>query len=97
MLEEVGGCSWGKAGGWMPLPTRPQRYCDPASLVLFVSFFHCRICKDQSAQSLSVENPGTPSISFSCSSKSSEPSVKPQTGAECVKPKTNARAESLIY
>ena len=21
-------------GGWMPLPTRPQRYCDPASLVL---------------------------------------------------------------
>ena len=28
---------WGEAGGWMPLPTRPQRYCDPASLVtLFV-------------------------------------------------------------
>ena len=22
-------------GGWMPLPTRPQRYRDPASLVLF--------------------------------------------------------------
>ena len=20
-------------GGWTPLPTRPQRYCDPASLV----------------------------------------------------------------
>ena len=20
-------------GGWMPLPTRPQRFCDPASLV----------------------------------------------------------------
>ena len=20
-------------GSWMPLPTRPQRYCDPASLV----------------------------------------------------------------
>jgi len=20
-------------GGWLPLPTRPQRYCDPASLV----------------------------------------------------------------
>ena len=20
-------------GGWMPLPTRPQRYCDPASIV----------------------------------------------------------------
>ena len=24
---------WGVDGGWMPLPTRPQRYCDPASLV----------------------------------------------------------------
>ena len=30
-------CEWGSRGvdeGWMPLPTRPQRYCDPASLVL---------------------------------------------------------------
>ena len=26
----------GVDGGRMPLPTRPQRYCDPASLVLFV-------------------------------------------------------------
>ena len=26
---------WGVDGGWMPLPTRPQRYCDPASLVHF--------------------------------------------------------------
>ena len=26
---------WGEAGGWLPLPTRPQRYCDPASLVTF--------------------------------------------------------------
>ena len=26
--------SWGVDGGWMPLPTRPQQYCDPASLVL---------------------------------------------------------------
>ena len=25
---------WGVDGDWMPLPTRPQRYCDPASLVL---------------------------------------------------------------
>ena len=24
---------WGVDGGWTPLPTRPQRYCDPASLV----------------------------------------------------------------
>ena len=23
----------GKNGGWLFLPTRPQRYCDPASLV----------------------------------------------------------------
>ena len=28
---------WGMDGGWMPLPTHPQRYCDPASLVLFLS------------------------------------------------------------
>ena len=26
--------AWGIDGGWMPLPTRPQRYCDSASLVL---------------------------------------------------------------
>ena len=25
--------AWGMDGGWMPLPTRLQRYCDPASLV----------------------------------------------------------------
>ena len=25
---------WGVDGGGMPLPTRPQRYCDPASLVM---------------------------------------------------------------
>ena len=31
-MLEVG---WGVDGGWMPLPTRPQRYCDPVSLVLF--------------------------------------------------------------
>ena len=24
-------------GSWMPLPTRPQRYCDPASLVPFLN------------------------------------------------------------
>ena len=24
---------WGVGGGWTPLPTRPQQYCDPASLV----------------------------------------------------------------
>ena len=31
------GEGWGEGGGWMPLPTRPQRYCDPASLVFFLS------------------------------------------------------------
>ena len=25
---------WGEVGGWMPLPTWPKRYYDPASLVL---------------------------------------------------------------
>ena len=28
-----GGEDWGLYGGWMLLPTRPQRCCDPASLV----------------------------------------------------------------
>ena len=27
----------GVDGGWMPLPTHPQQYCDPASLVLSFS------------------------------------------------------------
>ena len=26
--------AWGTDKGWMPLPIRPQQYCDPASLVL---------------------------------------------------------------
>ena len=31
----VGECgSWDVDGGWMPLPTCPQRYCDPGSLAL---------------------------------------------------------------
>ena len=29
---ELGG-ALGVDGGWLPLPTHPQRYCDPASLV----------------------------------------------------------------
>ena len=29
----VRGEDWGLVGGWRPLPTRPQQYCDPASLV----------------------------------------------------------------
>ena len=35
----VGGGAWGVDGGWMPLPTLPQRYCDPASLVPLSAFF----------------------------------------------------------
>ena len=30
---------WGVDGVWMPLPTRPQRYCDLTSLVSFSFFF----------------------------------------------------------
>ena len=26
-----GGCGCGEGGGWMPLPTRLRRFCDPAS------------------------------------------------------------------
>ena len=33
VLEGGLGCGWGEAEDWMPLPTRPERYCDPASLV----------------------------------------------------------------
>ena len=29
----VGGGDYGLDGDWTPLPTRPQRHCDPASLV----------------------------------------------------------------
>ena len=31
-----GGWGLGEAEGWMPLLTRPQQYCDPASLVYFI-------------------------------------------------------------
>ena len=33
VLEWVLGGVLSVDGGWLPLPTRPQRYCDPASLV----------------------------------------------------------------
>ena len=32
----VRGEDWGLVGGWKPLPTRPQQYCDPASLVFSI-------------------------------------------------------------
>ena len=35
VCECVGGgwrCGWGEAGGWMPLPTRPLRYCEFVTL-----------------------------------------------------------------
>ena len=34
VLEGGLGGVLGVDGGWLPLPTRPQRDCDPASLVL---------------------------------------------------------------
>ena len=39
MLEGVEGgwgLGWGEATGWMPLPTHPQRYRDPASLAYWL-------------------------------------------------------------
>ena len=33
-LEGGSGGVLGVVGGWLPLLTRPQRYCDPLSLVL---------------------------------------------------------------
>ena len=39
------GWELGVDGGWMPLPTRPQQYCDPASLVCFLlNDSYCDIC-----------------------------------------------------
>ena len=34
VLKGALGGALGVDGGWLPLPTRPQRDCDPASLVL---------------------------------------------------------------
>ena len=34
MLEGGLDGALGVDGGWLPLPTRPQQYCDPASLVI---------------------------------------------------------------
>ena len=33
VFERVLGEVVGVDGGWLPLPTRPQQYCDPTSLV----------------------------------------------------------------
>ena len=33
MLVGGGRVVWGVDRGWMPLPTLPQRYCDPVSFV----------------------------------------------------------------
>ena len=35
VFERLFGGVLGVYQGWLPLPTRPQRYCDPASLVTF--------------------------------------------------------------
>ena len=40
VLEGGLGGALGVDGGWqLPLPTRPQRYCDPASLVFSIFLF----------------------------------------------------------
>ena len=46
--------SWGVDKGWTPLPTRPQRYCDPASLVFvfFPLFFSAVSCCVQKSSRL---------------------------------------------
>ena len=46
VLEGGWGCGWGEAGGWMPLSTRPQQYCDPASLVIFCKNNFCFVSYD---------------------------------------------------
>ena len=33
----VGGGAWGADGGWLPLLTCPQQYCDPVSIVDILS------------------------------------------------------------
>ena len=47
--------------GWMPLPTRPQRYCDPTLLVFFyrlsIPRFTFRMNKHRIRIKLSVFNP----------------------------------------
>ena len=45
-----GGLGLGEAGSWIPLPTRPQRYCDLASVVLFFSAFMGGYCITAPAQ-----------------------------------------------
>jgi len=47
----VRGGDWGLAEGWTPLPTRPQRYCEPASLVDRVF-----ICKSKALSSESGDD-----------------------------------------
>ena len=37
------GGAMGVDGGWPPLPTRPQQYCDPASLVQLI-LLHPKFC-----------------------------------------------------
>ena len=39
-LERELGGALGVDGGWLPLPTRPQQYCDPASLVFTMAEVH---------------------------------------------------------
>ena len=48
--------AWGVDGGWMPLPTRPQQCCDPASLVFHV--FNCIIGFTNTKSAISIKVKG---------------------------------------
>ena len=42
-------------GGWLPLPTRVQRYCDPASLVFLLLYLGVLTCMVPEFASLSYK------------------------------------------
>ena len=50
VLEGGLGGALGVDGGLMPLPTRPQRYCDPASLVIRINNMLSKIESNQPAK-----------------------------------------------
>ena len=68
----VGGEAWDVDGSWMSLPTRPQRYCDLASLAFSFLVFH-NPCNFDIAACLKIERarvPGARSFAGHAASKS---------------------------
>ena len=45
VLERGLGGALGMHGGGLPLPTRPQRYCDPMSLVQWLPAYNRIVCR----------------------------------------------------